>query len=167
MLGLVLLAVVAGLGVPSVPASASNVHHVALTVPADSERLFVLPEHYVFGGDGRELIQAGAVPAWLAENPSYKSTGAVVTTREGKRLNRAPENFGQLLERLKAKHGLELAAQDLPGHGNPVVVVHFWADWCSPCLAEMKEFGELAADSGEPVTWITIDVSPAQREPAM
>ena len=39
--------------------------------------------------------------------------------------------------------------------GKPLVI-HYWASWCSPCLAEMGQFRSLYADYGEKVNFLFI-----------
>ena len=50
--------------------------------------------------------------------------------------------------------------------GTPLVV-NFWATWCAPCVKEMPEFQEVAADLRDEVTFLGIDVedAPPNAEP--
>lgn len=60
-------------------------------------------------------------------------------------------------------HGTKRALVDLRGN---VVLVHFWATWCQPCLKEMPELAELeSAFAREPFELVAIHVGPADRIP--
>ena len=51
-------------------------------------------------------------------------------------------------------------------HQNKVVVINFWASWCTPCRMEMPEFAKLYADKkGEGFTLLAVNVD-SQREKA-
>jgi thiol-disulfide isomerase/thioredoxin len=54
-------------------------------------------------------------------------------------------------------HGGQLALQSLQGN---VVLVHFFATWCEPCVREITSLQKLAtATRGKPVTIVAIDVA--------
>ena len=50
--------------------------------------------------------------------------------------------------------------------GTPLIV-NFWATWCAPCVKEMPEFQEVAAQAGDKVVFLGVDVedAPSNAEP--
>ena len=59
-----------------------------------------------------------------------------------------------LLDKL---HGGQLALQSLRGN---VVLVHFFATWCEPCVREISSLQKLAAATrGKPVAIVAVDVA--------
>ena len=44
--------------------------------------------------------------------------------------------------------------------GEPLVI-NFWATWCAPCVEEMPDFQQVAAEAGDKVTFLGIDVMDA------
>ena len=55
---------------------------------------------------------------------------------------------------LKSLEGNTIDKDSLKGQ---VVVLNFWASWCSPCMAEIPELQELAATSKAKVVGIALD----------
>lgn len=49
-------------------------------------------------------------------------------------------------EKWHDQHGEALAPVDLEGRW---VVVNYWAEWCAPCLHELPEFNQLAANRSD------------------
>ncbi len=61
---------------------------------------------------------------------------------------------------LKDAQGKKLDLEDLKGS---VVIVHFWATWCPPCLEELPELLEFAKKfssehSGAPIKWLFVSL---------
>jgi len=57
---------------------------------------------------------------------------------------------------LKSLEGKTIDKNSLKGE---VVVLNFWASWCTPCMAEIPELKELAANSKAKVLGIALDES--------
>lgn len=55
---------------------------------------------------------------------------------------------------LKSLEGKTIDKNSLTGE---VVVLNFWASWCTPCMAEIPELKELAANSKAKVVGIALD----------
>jgi thiol-disulfide isomerase/thioredoxin len=55
---------------------------------------------------------------------------------------------------LKSLEGKTVDKDSLKGE---VVVLNFWASWCTPCMAEIPELKELAANSKAKVVGIALD----------
>src|SRR2546425_211587 len=56
-------------------------------------------------------------------------------------------------------HGRKMTATDF---GGKVLVLHFWASWCAPCVEEaapLNEFQRRVADSGVVVLGVSIDTN--------
>ncbi|MBQ7923322.1 MAG: TlpA family protein disulfide reductase [Clostridia bacterium] len=47
--------------------------------------------------------------------------------------------------------------------GKPVVL-NFWASWCSPCKAEMPHFDQAAAEYGEDIHFLMVNLTDGYRE---
>jgi thiol-disulfide isomerase/thioredoxin len=53
---------------------------------------------------------------------------------------------------------------DLAAYRGVPLVVNFWATWCAPCVEEMPAFQEVAAQAGERVAFLGVDVADAPRQ---
>jgi len=48
---------------------------------------------------------------------------------------------------------------DLKDFRGKVIVLHFWATWCPPCLEELPQWVELARRmEGQPIVWIAVSL---------
>jgi len=62
---------------------------------------------------------------------------------------------------------LDGAYLDLEQRRGQVVLIHFWASWCAPCLREMPQIQSLMAiDGNRPIGLIGVDVGEPERRAA-
>ena len=77
-----------------------------------------------------------------------KNGGATTVSSQG--LRQAPK-FA-----LENAEGKKIALKDFRGR---YVILHFWAGWCAPCLAEISEWVERAHTSkGLPIQWVAVSL---------
>jgi cytochrome c biogenesis protein CcmG/thiol:disulfide interchange protein DsbE len=55
---------------------------------------------------------------------------------------------------LKSLDGSTVASHSLTGH---IVVLNFWATWCAPCVKELPDLQQVAANPGVKVVGIALD----------
>lgn len=84
---------------------------------------------------------------WIVALPAREGRIAA----EGENLGEVAEtaHAGAEAERLDfAFAGLDGGRQSFSDMRRPVVLVHFWASWCAPCVVEFPQLMELAAKYG-------------------
>ncbi len=73
------------------------------------------------------------------------------------------ENRVQLQSYDWALKGLNTEDLDFNQEKGKVVIVNFWATWCTPCVAEMPSIQELYADYGDKVDFILVTSDAKQK----
>lgn len=93
------------------------------------------------------MISAGVAATPDQPSPEAATAASLQTWAEG-------DKPTWLLDKL---HGGQLALQSLQGN---VVLVHFFATWCEPCVREITSLQKLAAATrGKPVAIVAVDVA--------
>lgn len=122
------------------------------------------------------LAVGAASPVAAAQNAAAELGGHAIEMRDGKlhvdgKRHRTTWKGGgrgsalqQSLRDAVSRDGTPAIAAIKPDWGS-IVLVQWWAGWCTPCLKEAKDLGELFASSGmQGVQWITVEADPTQAE---
>jgi thiol-disulfide isomerase/thioredoxin len=158
MISAFVLSAAFSMGLSEPPQAPENVTHISLTAASGKSAIpLALPRHFVYDSRGMDLIAEKRLPAWIESSLGWTNHGVVLKTREGAISNPPPANLEGLFDAAAAAYGV--SKPQLSFEKDEIVVVQYWADWCVPCLEEMKQFVDAAPGASTPVTWITIDLS--------
>lgn len=92
------------------------------------------------------------------------ATGLVITLNTVSQSNGSSPSLGQMAPTIEWKT-LEGTARSLSDLRNRVVLLHFWANWCYPCLQEMPSLAQLEGMLGsKPFSVLAFHVEAIRRD---
>ena len=74
----------------------------------------------------------------------------------------ATKNLAELLSTTMHEDGRPFTQADLGDHKR-FALFQLWAGWCTPCLQEAKELGEMLKDHPMPeLAWVAVEADPTK-----
>jgi len=117
-----------------------------LLATGDSHERFLLDEPFNVDGTSYEITAVAEDGGWMRAEESAESVPPKAPLLAG---------FAAPAFSWTDEEGETLSLNSIRG---TVVVLDFWAGWCTPCLAELPTLRQLAAEFGEAVTVVGISL---------